>query len=300
MRMPLFFFVSGLLAARSLGRTLRSSYRQRILSPYYLYAIWLGLSCIVYTLIGSIIDGPGASSFDTVFSALAYPISSLWYLYALAAYYLLAKMLGRFSRAFALAVAVSLAILASFWPVGVQTSVIGNFSFYLLGAYFPDAAKKLARTANLTRVGIAALLYLLVIGVYVVEVDGVPGVRPLASAVAVWVGVVLLAFVAKWQPASRPLSYLGRRTLPIYVLHLPLLALVDEFVRMDLSGHGWATVLLAFIYPALLLACVVGVSIVIEKLLRRMGVSGLFSLPNFSSVRWGRRGWASGTTSDRC
>lgn len=288
-RMPLFFFVSGLLVASSFGRTWSSSLEKRVFRPYYLYMVWLGLSFLIYRLLDSDIDGSGASQFPNVLAGLVYPLSSLWYLYALAAYYLLARLLSYVPRHAALAVALTLAVASSLWPVNVQTSVAGNFLFFCVGAFFAEEAKSIARTASFARAGLAAVLYMLVLGVYVFEIDRVPGVRPVTSAIAVWVGVVTLSLMAKYRPVSRPLAYIGRQTLSIYVLHLPLLAVVDRFARVDVSEPGLGTLLLAFVYPLILVALIVGLSILLERSMRRAGLAALFSMPEFTRVRHGIR-----------
>lgn len=280
-RMPLFFFVSGLLAARSLSRALEGTWRSRILRPYYLYAVWLAMSCGMYALIGSAIDGSSASSLKGVISLLLYPSSSLWYLYALAAYFLLAKILGLLPARFAFAIALLLAIAASLWPVSVESSVVGNFLFFWLGAIFPGHAKGIASAATPARVVVACVFYGGIVGLYVVGADSVPGIRPVASVVAIWVGITIFAMITKWRNAARPLTYIGRQTLPIYVLHLPLLAVVDHYRWWDFSGQGWTTQVLAAVYPMLLVGSLVATSIGLRELLLRLGLNFLFDMPSF-------------------
>ena len=73
---------------------------------------------------------------------------------------------------------------------------------------------------------------------------------------------------------------LGRVTLPIYVIHLPVLAVLHRLLVGPLSSlGGGGQLLVALGYPVALTALVVGVSLAIHRGLTAVGARWLFDLP---------------------
>ncbi|MEG9247442.1 acyltransferase family protein [Arthrobacter sp. Soc17.1.1.1] len=278
LRMPLFFLISGFLAARSIGRPWGRTLLPRVVQPYYLYVIWLVVSAAIYIALATPIDGTNAASARGVAEAFLYPASSLWYLYALAAYFLIAKGLCGLPRPVSLAIAVCLAVVVSAWPLTVQLGVPANLVFFMAGAYFPHVVQAVAERATPTRALLGSGLYLGVVLIYVVDADRFPGVRPAASAVAIWAGLTVLSVLARFSPFERLGQYIGRHTLPVYVLHLPLLALLSRLYTPAFDG-GLVSTIAAAVYPAITVVALVAAALGLCILLRGAGLGWLFSMP---------------------
>ncbi|MDG4793191.1 acyltransferase [Micromonospora sp. WMMD1082] len=94
MRMPLFFTISGMFAAHAVRRPWRSVGRPRIARFLYLYGVWLLIHTAVLALAP---DFPTdrATSPGELLAQLTVTPSNLWYLSALALYFVLAKALRR-------------------------------------------------------------------------------------------------------------------------------------------------------------------------------------------------------------
>jgi uncharacterized membrane protein YcfT len=54
--------------------------------------------------------------------------------------------------------------------------------------------------------------------------------------VAIVLGVTAAGLVTRWERLTAALTSIGRRTLPIYVMHLPLLALAHAALIQPLSS----------------------------------------------------------------
>ena len=89
-RMPLFFLLSGLFAAGAVRRPWAQVLTARVLTPYWVYAVWLGVIAVVFSLERTLVmnrtQGVGDLLGDLVFAS-----TGVWFLYALAVYFVLAK-----------------------------------------------------------------------------------------------------------------------------------------------------------------------------------------------------------------
>lgn len=276
LRMPLFFLVSGMLAASATRRPWGRVFRRSIVRPYYLYGLWALISFGIYTAIGSEIDGESAASFPGVLRNLFLPTSSLWYLYALAVYFALAKIGVETNKGIAFGFSILLAVVASFWPLSVQVSLVANLVFFMAGAYGPEVFKAVAAKATSMKLLWASLAYVLVVALHAIGVTAVPGVRPLSSCVAVYAGIVIISVLSRYRPLAVAGAYIGRNTLSLYVLHIPLLALVSEFVPLTqviVSSFVWA------VYPLILVVILVAAALAVRWFVERIGGAWFFSLP---------------------
>ena len=76
--------------------------------------------------------------------------------------------------------------------------------------------------------------------VQVLGLQDVYGVWPAVCLVAVAVGVAGAVQLERWRKGAALLATLGRQTLPIYVMHMPLLALLTAVVVGPFSRVGTA------------------------------------------------------------
>jgi hypothetical protein len=94
-------------------------------------------------------------------------------------------------------------------------------------------------------------------------------VYPVLQVLGVGTGLAVAARLR--GPAVDRVAGLGRRTLPIYVLHVPLLT-VWTWVTGRLGWHGaLSTDGLHWCYPLVLTAALVAASLSVERAIRRLG-----------------------------
>ena len=279
-RMPLFFVLSGLVAAGAVHRPWPQA-RRRVLSPYYLYVVWLVLQGAFFS-VERLLPMNRTQDLGELAGDLVWASTGLWFLYALAVYFALVRVLARFPRHRVLLAAAGVSALAGLLPTEAhnRTSVVFHFTFFAVGALAPDLVRRAGARAG-ERLSWWALGYLAL--VLLLPWLHLPRTVDLlvASAVGVPLGIGLCVRLAA-GPAAEGLAWIGHRTLPIYVLHAPLLALalhLPEPLRVSPLGRGYLGWLEATAYPVVLTALAVTVALLLHAGLRRAGASALFELP---------------------
>ncbi|MEH1168234.1 acyltransferase family protein [Micromonospora sp. CPCC 205539] len=283
LRMPLFFTISGVFAANAVQRPWRVVVRSRIAGFLYLYAVWL----LIHTALLAMAPGletDRATSLLGLLEQLTITPSNLWYLYALALYFTLAKALRRAPRALLLVPAAALSAVAAAGLLdtpGNRGGLYQNLVFFLAGLYLRPQIERWAATASRQRLVLTSVAYAVVLAA--MAAAGAQrwfGVWPLVSVVAVAFGITAAARLSRWSTLSDSFATLGRTTLPIYVIHMPVLALLHRLLAARISGMGQAGQGIVILgYPIMLTGLVIGVSLAIHRGLLAVRASWLFALP---------------------
>ena len=280
-RMPLFFVVSGLFAGPALRRPWRQVVRKRVLDIYYLYALWLGIHMGVFMVFDEL-PMNRTRDWSELVANLVIASSGLWYLYALVAYFLVARLLVGLDPRVVVALAAALALLTP--SLGIEAvntaSLVQHFFFFAFAAHFPSVVGSMAllgRRLTLLLAGAAA-------AVGAAPIVWGPDARPsrfVISLLAVPLAIRLAGLLAQWRPAARLGSFLGRRTLPIYVLHVPVLAALHSFFteRLRFEGTSLASFLALAVYPLVAACVIIATCLGGEQMLRRTGFDWLFTAP---------------------
>ncbi|MEE6260215.1 pyridoxal-phosphate dependent enzyme [Plantactinospora sonchi] len=283
LRMPLFFTISGVFAANALARPWRVAARSRIAFFLYLYALWLLIHTTVFAA------APGlptdrATSLSGLLEQLTVTPSNLWYLYALALYFTFAKAVRRIPWPVVLAAAAILSMVTAAGLLatpGNRGGLYQNLVFFLGGLYLKPYVQRWAATATnrrllLTFVGYAGAATAMAVA----GAEQWFGVWLLVSILAVAFGVTAAVRATRWRRVAEPLSALGRQTLPIYLIHMPLLAVVDRFLVGPLSELGTAgQFVVAVEYPIVLTAVLLVVCLAVHHGLTAIHANWLFALP---------------------
>lgn len=283
-RMPLFFLVSGLFAASSLAASQRSFVRRKVAHFLWIYAVWAVLHTALRATLGR---GNSASEIALGYITLD---TELWYLIALLVFFTAARLLGRVAVPAQLAGAATLSVLFGFdvlsAPVWTLAEMGQHFVYFLVGCHASAAIRGLAErvTWPWTTGAVAAWA-----AAWLVLVQWLGGGDHVVSTVLPLVAVpaaACLAVQASRASWSRPGVWLGRNTLPTYVMHSPVIAAVWPIVAMP-----------AAVAPPVITMAVLAVTVMAGLLLRR--VPGLFELPGSpgSARRGGRAAPAWGVQS---
>jgi uncharacterized membrane protein YcfT len=283
--MPLFFALSGIFAANALRRPWREVLRSRVAKFLYLFVLWLLVHTVVLAKVNPDFKTDRARDAMELLEELTITPPNVWYLYALVLYFVIAKVARPLPPVLVLGAAFVVSAVGSADLVatpGNREGLYQNLVFFLAGAYFRPGMERLAGRAGPRPLLLACAAYLgVLLGMTLARAEDWFGVWPLVSAVGVGSGIVVAAQLARWDVVSRPLAAIGRNTLPIYVMHMPLLALVDALLVEHLSAAGPGAQLgVAVLDPILLtafltLACIAG-----YRVFQAAGVDGwLFDLP---------------------
>ncbi len=279
LRMPLFFAVSGFFAVRAVQRTWPEVLRTKVAKFYYLYALWL----VIHTAILAFVPDFGTESADGPLKFLAQLFitpSNLWYLYALALYFVIARATRRVPRSLVLGLAFALSATASagLIPVpGDRAGVYQNLVFFLAGLYTKTLIEKLAAQATWLRLALIAVPYAVLLAVVAVfDAKTWFGLWPLVSGVAIVLGVTAAGLVTRFSRLTTALASIGRRTLPIYVMHMPLLAVLHAALLKPLSTASPSVQLITqLVEPVVLTAFLAWLCLILYRYLPK----ALFDLP---------------------
>ncbi|WP_435769518.1 acyltransferase family protein [Nocardioides sp. SYSU DS0651] len=278
-RMPLFFLVSGIFAASALRRPWDRRQTVRLVGLYLLYAGWLVLHAGIFS-VATELPMNRTRNGEELLADLVFASTGLWYLYALAVYGVLARWLHRLwgpwpTLLLAGAVAVGVPLLDI--EGANRVSVVQHFVYFAVGAYLPTVGGRLAALSWRTTGALAAATVALAAGLWSTSMP-LRSVNVLVSVLAVPCALRGAAAISRWRPVRRAASYVGRHSLPIYVLHVPLLAVlhrvVDGWPLPPLSNGWWIVPLAA--YPVAAAVVLVLACLAVQRVGDRCGLGWVF------------------------
>lgn len=275
-RMPLFFTIAGLLAARWVsGRTPWGQLlRGKVLLFVWVYLVWLAVRYAWFLVMPG---GRAMTPYDELVVRLWLPAGG-WFVMALAVMFVLARLTTRLPRLPVLVVAAtaSIVFLADVVRLGnLMWDGVGAYLFFFLAGtalrhHVFAVAERVTRAGALLVVAGWATAYLGCAAAGVTETPGV-GFALRVAGVAAGVSVGLLL---QHRAAVRAL---GRSTLPIYLTHQ---LLVVTAVAWLASTWGMAEhPLLHVAAPVLLTIVVLPLSHGLGRAAPRVGLGWLFDLP---------------------
>lgn len=228
LRMPLFFVLSGLFAAKWLSSDWRSLFRVKILLFAWVFAIWSTIGMVVQ-LTGLHVAGQQvnvkAGVRDLLLSPLV-PRFELWFIWALVVCFIVAKATRKVPWIIQLAVTgIGSAVALTIW-LNVTTGLTGSAKFYfffLVGLYLRSAIIWYAAASRWLHAAVLVAWGVLSIALFNLGLRDVPGVYFLNCVIGIFAGVALSRFLTKAEFLQR----FGRKTLPIYLAHTPIVILIS-------------------------------------------------------------------------
>lgn len=231
-RMPLFFAASGLFAQGMIAMTWQRMLRSRVAHLFYLYMVWLLVFFAVHNVLPAEVRHGGYAKFEAVIRGTYLPSSALWFIYGLAVFAIVAKLISRLpvSVQFGLAVALSVAAYGRygfFADLGFGwRNMAMYFVYFLLALHAKELVIAFSRLSNgwrvLAAVGAYLAVYLPIVKFSVFEMREL---RLLVTTVGLGLGVLVAAWLAGTF-AGKAFQSVGTRTLPVYVMMDILIAIV--------------------------------------------------------------------------
>ena len=281
-RMPALFVVSGLLVSRRvrLGWKERRN-AVRAVSSYYLYAVWV----VMYAVLAAIwYRSP--DRLQGMLTQLVVPHATLWFILFLAINVVVMTTLHRVHPALVLGALVALSVWMLSVTVESPWDMLGRGAYYMLffaiGVYFKPALDRFAAGGLWWKIpAFVVLLW--------VTIDALAHVPYREAAwfalflardiAAVVCAVAVAATITLLRPIAVLLSYIGRRTLVIYVLHVPLIWVVVS-IRNRVAGETFDVAAALVFAPVVIVPAIIASSMVIGNLLKRSRVGrALFRMP---------------------
>jgi len=281
-RIPAFFLIAGLFAARSIGKEWRSFFDSKVLHFAYFYVLWLTIQFAFRAPVYAMQDGP-LEALRLYLSAFVDPFGTLWFIYLLPVFFLAARLTRALPPA---AVLIAAALLES---LHLQTgwTLIDEFAarfvyFYagaLLGSFIVAHAQGIAARPAMAGAALAAwaLVNALCVLAGIAALPGMSLALGFAGAAAVIAVAVLLANMK----AAAVLQLCGRQSLAIYLaFFLPM-----AVTRIALTKSGIVTD--PGTVAALVTFAAVAVPLILQRLVRGIALSFLFERPD--RFRLGKR-----------
>ena len=289
-RMPDFFLVSGLFLARVIDRDWRTYADRRVVHFGYFYLLWL---IIQSALKFNQVSGGTMSGFvEHLALSLVEPYSTLWFVYILAVFSVVTKLLRGVRPALLLAGAAILEILPIETGWFLFDEFCGRFVYFLAGYILAPHIFALADwAARHVRAAVAGLaLWAVVNGCFALTPSGLAGyptlaTLPFASLALGAVGamaIVTAAALLAPSAAARPFSYAGRHSIAIYLaFFLPMAATRAALVRFgvidDIGVAALVVTAVAVVAPLL-----------VERLVRHTPAAFLFRRPEAVGIAPGK------------
>lgn len=279
-RMPLFFTISGVLGAKALKAGWPQIVEKRVLLLWYVYILWAAIAMVMEFIIGN------KASFGDLASMAIWPSSTLWYLWVLGLYFVVARVFTGRMQLPVLFLATVTSVLAESKYFEIASlehfKAIVYAPFFLGGAWYGHALLRMLTRPWITFIvaasSFALLFFMLRWNILPPGVGVAASVFGLTSGMA---GSILLGRV-RWVGSA--LAYFGRNTLPVYVSHFLLL----RFCVFLFATFGVVTLPGFSNWGALVTSCAaLGLALSIGRIAADYNASWLFKLPSVVVTRLG-------------
>ena len=279
-RMPLFFFVSGLFVTKALTMSWTDVLRRRVAPLVYIYALWTVLRFWYFTLFPETSGTAEAAAWWKPLEAAVRPDSGMWFIYALAVFTIAARALRDVAPVTQIAAAGALAVVSPRleFDSWAWHSMLSYLVFFLLGVYLAPFAHRVAAGSTVPRamyaVGLCAVASLIYrdsdVGEYTVATVAL-------SIIGLAAGVMVMGRFGEAR-ILEPLRRLGRNTLPVFLMHEIVLGTVIAglvAVGLDLAVGQRIPA-----GPLVVTAVAVAVSIGVHRLTLLLRQPWLFTIPD--------------------
>lgn len=291
-RMPDFFLLSGYLAGGIGALTWRAFVDRRILHYMYFYVVWLAILVSIKLLVDGLFS---VESMARAFAlGLIEPFASLWFIYVLPVFLILARCAKGRNAGILYAFAVTLHIWAAFYPEGgvyamssqatgwIAPDSIALFMVFFLSGYYGRSwidqiapAVRRAPAPSIVFLLIWAILHSYAFHEGLAAIPGLTLVFGLSGAVA----IVVLAVLVERAPSLEWLAYCGRHSLSIYLAFVIPMAAVRGLM-VGKFGVNQADVVMITV-----LVCAIVFPLALERISRRTPVRFLFNRPDWTQLK---------------
>lgn len=283
-QLPLFFFTAGLVAKRTLSLQFGVLMRTRVAKLVWLYALWSLMWAIVFDYVPINRESPDAAGHPLTrwLHSFVVPNESLWFIYALAAFFVVTWCTRKLPVSVQIGAAAALSIAAGSslieWDSGAVRKACMYFVFYVIALYGSDLVRRLAARVRWWQPTLAGAVYLALLMVAVpILGQSFPGLRLALGVVGVAAGVSVSVILARltWMTWSQ---HLGKYTLQIYLAHFFIVLGCIAALHIDETGVSIAINVVLWV-PIVSVAGIIG-SLAFHRITR--SIPGLWDLPKWA------------------
>lgn len=286
-RMPVFFMASGLTLSFALGLPRLAFLRRRVLPVLWIYVVWTLIYAAFNDNVTTLFPWANDRHSTPLWRTVYWPYGNLWFVWILAAFTVFAGLSRTLPRlpvvmaAYLAAIAGDIGLVRWESFPGLMGLFITYLPFFLTGALYSNVILRLS--SDLKRcllIGGGAVLVLIVISL--IDPLG-PSTLTLRYAAGAVIGLVLSILMARSRTLERFFSWLGHRSLAIFVGHQLFLASILGFLWSEPWFREWFSG-----WPVILagLGAIFG-SLLLQALLMRLGLRWLYTPPrDLFSLQW--------------
>nr|WP_238947285.1 acyltransferase family protein [Saliniramus fredricksonii] len=290
-RMPDFFLISGLFLARVIDRDWRRYADKRVLHFLYFYVLWLVIQSIIR--FGDVADGSVTGLIEHLAWSMVQPFSTLWFVYMLAIFSVVTKLL----RGVPVWALLGGAALLEIAPIHTGAILVDEFAaryvYFLAGYLLAPQIFKLADWALAHKPAALAglVLWAVVNGFLALTPSGLTetgtlATLPVISLIAGTLGAVAMVLISALLAGTllgRPLDYAGRHAIAVYLaFFLPMAVTREILLRLgiieDVGVISLIVLIVAVVAP-----------LVVERIVRNTPLNFLFVRPHFARIAPERR-----------
>ncbi len=292
-RIPAFFLVSGLFVARALSRDWPTYLDRRVVHFAYFYILWLTIQSVFK--FGQLYDDSFLRFITNYALAFVEPFGTLWFIYVLAVFSVMAKLLMRVPHHIHIIGAATLQIIPMLfnnwgWQIkwDLLDYVCTNYVYFVAGYVFASGAftyaHEAARRIHVTLTGL--LVWAMISGLFAFAQTGHPIFKTWASLPFISLGLGLLGAFALIAVAvllvrlrlSAPFQYCGHHSIAIYLaFFVPLVVTRLIFIKLGLvQDVGFASLVITIV--------AITTPLIFERIVRHTWMDFLFVRPKSVSL----------------
>jgi uncharacterized membrane protein YcfT len=233
LRMPLFFMISGFLVHSAVCYKKWSEVLHSRIGIYiYVFMLWAAIQNILVGSMGGEFESTlknsiYADGFTDFILLTIKGASSLWYLYALAVFFVVTKAFKCTPvplLLFAIVLNVSTVFVSLVFP---YKGMVYCFLFFVIGAFW---GKFIFKGIEGLSVRINSILTILGLFIFIVGRSFDYRLKVFESIFFIYFLTFIIIYLYKMKAPLGMFSYIGRNTLPIYIIHKPLIEFFMLFI----------------------------------------------------------------------
>lgn len=273
-RMPLFFFISGIFVHKVLVSNTKTADRVALL--VYLYLVWVTMRILHGAATDVLAHKP--VEVDLLAEYLVHPIRGTWFLFTLATFTAVMWLFRSIPPVLPVLLAAILSLTVGGTGVDVEVGTglvlidraLGLFVFFSLGNAVASEALRFGGEAKVSWLASAGLVFAAFAAASKLEgVQSLGGTNLSVQLAGIAFLVLLCGLVAKTGRLTF-LKTLGRSSLPIYVLHFYFLWVLQNLPRLTPSAAANGVIATIAIVPACIFT---------HHVCQKLGLGFLFALP---------------------
>ncbi|MGP9801286.1 acyltransferase family protein [Rheinheimera sp. NSM] len=276
-RMPLFFLVAGFFAKKAIEGDLKNFVHGKLLHFAYFYILWSIVSIGVRYLLSSFTNNE--VKMTDILHIFWEPTFSLWFLYALFLAFATARLTRNISFLTQISIFTLIAVTLNTVPNNdfILIKTFKLYPFFLIGVYGSSQIRSWVSKATVTRVGWLIVTYILIAASISLLSWKVNSVHYYVMALLGCAAVMSLIYVTKNTfLVSRVLTYVGERSLYIYLMHfVPAAAVRVIGVKLGFESYPLLMSLIGTLIS-------VGLCLIVFKVLQSISIlKFLLEKPSF-------------------